>query len=237
VTPTEQQFPRPTVVSFVHRGRRMSKGQARAWERNWERLGVTVTELPPGPLDVDAWFGRGAPVVLEIGSGMGETTAQLAEAVPEVNYVAVEVYQPGLAQLMMRAEAAGLTNLRLVRGDAVELLDQHILDRSLAEVRIYYPDPWPKAKHHKRRLVQPAFVALVARRLAPGGLLRLATDWAHYADQMMLVCSGEPTLRNVHADAPGGWAPRPQWRRVTKFEDRARQEGRISRDLLFERIG
>jgi tRNA (guanine-N7-)-methyltransferase len=224
------------VVSFVHRGRRMSKGQARAWERNWERLGATVTELPPGPLDFGGWFGRSAPVVLEIGSGMGETTAQLASAAPEVNYVAVEVYQPGLAQLMMRAEAAGLSNLRLVRGDAVVLLDKHIAPGSLAEVRIFYPDPWPKAKHHKRRLVQPAFVAMVAERLAPGGLLRMATDWEHYAEHMMSVCQAEPRLRNVFPDAPAGWAPRPEWRRVTKFEDRARQEGRISRDLVFERI-
>lgn len=210
----------------------MTTGQARAWERHWARLGKSVTELPPGPLDVDAWFGRGAPLVLEIGPGMGETTAELAAAAPEVNYLAVEVYQPGLAQLMMRAEERGLANLRLLRGDAVVLLEKHIEPGSLTEVRIFYPDPWPKARHHKRRLVQSGFVALVADRLAPGGVLRMATDWEHYAEQMLAVCEAEPSLRNQHA----GWAPRPEWRRVTKFEERARQAGRISRDLAFERV-
>jgi tRNA (guanine-N7-)-methyltransferase len=215
----------------------MTVGQTRAWERLWPSLGRDVTaDLPPGPLDLDEWFGRAAPVILEIGPGMGETTAALAEAAPEVNYLAVEVYQPGLAQLMMRAETAGLENLRLVRGDAVALLAEHIPPASLTEVRIFYPDPWPKAKHHKRRLVRPGFVTIVADRLVPGGRLRMATDWTHYAEQMMTVCLGEPLLRNAFPDAPDGWAPRPEWRRVTKFEDRARQAGRISRDLVFERV-
>jgi tRNA (guanine-N7-)-methyltransferase len=233
---TSEQPTHRRIVSFVHRGRRMSTGQARAWERHWSRLGRELDDLPPGPVDFDAWFGRPAPVVLEIGSGMGETTALLAAAVPEVNYLAVEVYQPGLAQLMMRAERLSLDNLRLVRGDAVALLDEHVAPGSLAEVRIFFPDPWPKAKHHKRRLVQAPFVALVASRLVPGGLLRLATDWAPYAEEMLAVGSAEPALRNRHADAPGGWAPRPEWRSVTKFEGRAGQEGRISRDLVFERL-
>lgn len=215
----------------MHRGRRMSSGQARAWERNWARLGRTVTELPDGPLDAAAWFGREAPLVLEIGSGMGETTALLAQAAPEVNYLAVEVYQPGLAQLMMRAETLGLTNLRLIRGDAVALLDRHVEPGSLAEVRIFFPDPWPKLKHHKRRLVQAPFVAMVARRLAPGGRLAMATDWAPYAEQMLEVCTAEPLLHNLHEE----WAPRPEWRTVTKFEGRAATAGRISRDLVFER--
>ena len=234
MTPTDQD--RRAIVSFVHRGRRMTAGQARAWERNWARLGVTVTELPPGPLDADAWFGRSAPLVLEIGPGMGDTTAELAAAAPEVNYLAVEVYQPGLAQLLMRAEQREITNLRLLRGDAVVVLEEHIAAGSLAEVRIFYPDPWPKARHHKRRLVQAGFVALVADRLKVGGVLRLATDWEHYAEQMLAVCQAEPRLRNRHAGEPGGWAPRPEWRRVTKFEERARQAGRISRDLTFERV-
>lgn len=236
MTPTEQRPRRRTVVSYVHRGGRMTVGQARAWERRWPELGGQVHDLPPGPLDAGAWFGRAAPLLLEIGSGMGETTAQLAEAAPEVNYLAVEVYQPGLAQLLLRAEAMGLTNLRLLRGDAVDLLTEHLVPGSLAGVRIFFPDPWPKKRHHKRRLVQPDFVALVASRLAPGAALHLATDWAEYADQMMEVLSGEPLLRNRHADEPGGWAPRPPWRPLTKFEARAREEGRISRDLIFERV-
>jgi len=226
---------RRTVVSFVNRGGRLTVGQARAWERHWPTLGREVTAVAPGPLDLDAWFGRSAPALLEIGPGMGETTAQLAEAAPELNYLAIDVYQPGLAQLMMRAETAGLTNLRLLRGDAVVLLEEHLPPESLSGVRIFYPDPWPKKKHHKRRLVQPDVVATVAGRLVPGGRLHLATDWEHYAEHMLAVCSAEPLLRNEHADAPGGWAPRPAWRPLTKFESRAEEVGRVSHDLMFVR--
>jgi tRNA (guanine-N7-)-methyltransferase len=209
----------------------MTVGQQRAWDRNWPQVGQEVLDLPVGPLDVGQWFGRTAPVVLEIGSGMGETTAKLAAAAPEMNYVAVEVYQAGLAQLMMRAEDLGLTNLRLLRGDAVILLSDHIEPGSLTEVRLYFPDPWPKKRHHKRRIVQPDFVSLVASRLAPGGRFHMATDWEHYAEHMLEVCSAEPSLRNVY----DGWAPRPEWRPVTKFESRAHVEERVIRDLIFER--
>ncbi|MCP2166223.1 tRNA (guanosine(46)-N7)-methyltransferase TrmB [Goodfellowiella coeruleoviolacea] len=211
----------------------MTVGQQRAWDRHWAQLGREVTELPAGPLDLDGWFGRSAPVLLEIGSGMGETTAALASAEPEVNYLAVEVYKPGLAQLLLRAEQLGLRNLRLLRGDAVTLLTEHVPPATLAGVRIFFPDPWPKKRHHKRRLVQPGFIALVASRLAPGGLLHLATDWENYAEQMLAVCSAEPLLRNRYAD----WAPRPDWRPVTKFERRAQEEERTSHDLMFERVG
>lgn len=210
----------------------MTVGQERAWQRLWPRLGRSVSELSPGPIDFDAWFGRSAPVVLEIGSGMGETTSQLAAAAPEVNYVAVEVYEAGLGQLMLRAEQLDVHNLRLLHGDAVVLLGEHVAPASLAAVRIFFPDPWPKKRHHKRRLIQPGFVSLVASRLASGGTLHLATDWADYADQMLQVCSAEPSLRNRF----DGWAPRPQWRPVTKFERRAEQEGRVSRDLIFEKV-
>jgi len=209
----------------------MTVGQERAWERHWSRLGRDVTDLPPGPLDVAGWFGRSAPVVLEIGSGMGETTSRLAAAVPDRNYLAAEVYQPGLAQLMMRAEDLGLTNLRLLRGDAVIMLTNHVEPDSLSEVRLYFPDPWPKMRHHKRRIVQSSFAALVASRLVPGGRFHMATDWEHYAEHMLAVCTAEPLLRNVYA----GWAPRPEWRPVTKFESRAHTEGRVIRDLIFER--
>lgn len=214
----------------------MTVGQTRAWERQWPSMGRDIAALPPGPLDLGEWFGRAAPVMLEIGSGMGETTAALAEAEPDVNYVAVDVYQPGLAQLMMRAETAGLKNLRLLRGDAVVLLEQHLAEQSLSGVRIFYPDPWPKKKHHKRRLVQPSLVSVVASRLVTGGTLHLATDWEHYAEHMMEVCSAEPRLRNPHDGEPGGWAPRPPWRPLTKFESRAEEVGRVSRDLIFERV-
>jgi tRNA (guanine-N7-)-methyltransferase len=236
MTPTEQRPPHHrTIVSYVRRGERMTVGQQRAWEAHWPGLGREVADLPPGPLDLAEWFGREAPVVLEIGSGMGETTAQLALAAPEVNYLAVEVYTPGLAQLLMRADRLGVRNLRLLRGDAIDLLRDHLAPGSLDTVRIFFPDPWPKKRHHKRRLVQAPLVSLVASRLAPGGVLHLATDWEDYAEQMMTVCSAEPDLRNLHADAPGGWAPRPPWRPVTKFESRAQEDGRRVHDLRFRR--
>lgn len=221
-----------TVVSYVQRGERMTVGQQRAWDRHWERWGREVKALPAGPVRFDEWFGREAPVLLEIGSGMGETTSRLVAAAPELNYVAVEVYKPGLAQLLLRAEALGVENLRVLRGDAVDLLTDHVEPGSLTGVRIFFPDPWPKKKHHKRRLVQPEFVRLVATRLRPGGTLHLATDWEHYAEQMLEVCSAEPLLRNRF----DGWAPRPDWRPVTKFEQRAVEEDRVSHDLMFERV-
>lgn len=222
------------VVSYAQRGERMTSGQQRAWDTHWPRLGRHIAELPDGPLDTESWFGRRAPLVLEIGSGMGETTAALAAAHPELDHLAVEVYKPGLAQLLMRIEAAGIENLRLLRGDAVELLTDHIPAGTLHGVRAFFPDPWPKRRHHKRRLVQPEFVALVASRLEPGATLHLTTDWADYAEQMLVVCEAEPALRNL-SDQPSGWLPRPDWRPVSKFEHRARQEGRIVRDLLFAR--
>jgi tRNA (guanine-N7-)-methyltransferase len=228
------------IVSYARRGQRLTPGQRRAWDRWWPALGRTldgVDELGRqggGGPDFAGWFGRRAPLLVEIGSGMGETTAALAAAAPEVNYLAVEVYRPGLAQLLMRADALGLTNLRLLRADAVVLLREHVAPGSLAAVRVFFPDPWPKARHHKRRLVTPAFVSLVASRLVPGGVLHLATDWEHYAEQMLAACRAEPTLRNLSGH-PDGWTPRPDWRPVTKFEQRALADGRPVRDLTFHR--
>jgi tRNA (guanine-N7-)-methyltransferase len=220
---------RREVVSFVHRGGRMTDGQAQAWDRDWPTLGRTLDDLP----DLPEWFGREAPVILEIGSGMGESTAELAAAAPDVDHLAVEIYQPGLGQLLMRIRELGLTNLRLVRADAVKVLADHIAADSLHGIRIYFPDPWPKRRHHKRRLVQPDFVALAASRLRPGGTLHLATDWQHYADQMREAGDAEPTLRRE----PGpDWTPRPRWRPLTKFEQRAGEEGRAVRDLIYTRI-
>ena len=206
-TPVER---RRSIVSFADRGGRMTAGQHRAWERLWPRLGATPVDVPTadGTLDPTTWFGRRAPLRMEIGSGMGETTAALALAEPDVDHVAVEVYPPGLAQLLMRIEAAELENLRLLRGDAVVVLREHVAPDSLDGLRVYYPDPWPKRRHHKRRLVQPATVAPMASRLAPGATLHLATDVADYAEQMREVTDAEPLLTNPH----GGFAPRPAWR-------------------------
>jgi len=232
----ETPDPRRGIVSYARRGERMTPGQRRAWDRLWPRYGVTLDELDArGGLDIAVWFGRDAPLLLEIGTGMGETTAELAAAVPGVNYLAVEVYRPGLAQLLMRADALALENLRLVRGDAVRLLRSHLPPASLAGIRVFFPDPWPKARHHKRRLVEPGFVELAMSRLAIGGILHLATDWEHYAEQMLAACSAEPSLRN-ETDSPDGWSARPPWRPITKFEQRAVADGRTVRDLLFRRI-
>ncbi len=212
---------------------RMTTGQQRAWDRNWGRWGANVTDLPDGPLDAAGWFGRAAPIVLEIGSGMGESTASTALAAPGIDHLAVEIYQPGLAQLLLRIEQAEITNLRLLRGDAYTVLHEHVAATSLAGVRIYFPDPWPKRRHHKRRLVRPEFVALVTSRLARDATLHLATDWEPYADEMLAACVAEPGLRNT---ASHGFATRPPWRPVTKFEQRARDDGRMVRDLLFARL-
>ena len=222
---------RRSVVSFADRGGRMTAGQQRAWERSWSRYGRDADELATSELDADRWFGRVAPLRVEIGSGMGETTAALAEAEPDVNHLAVEVYPPGLAQLLMRIEERGLRNLRLLRGDAVVVLADRVAPGSLAGIRVFYPDPWPKRRHHKRRLVQPDTVHLLATRLAPGAVLHLATDVADYAEEMRAVTDAEPLLDNPH----GGFAPRPDWRPRTKFEARAETEGRPSRDLLLVR--
>jgi tRNA (guanine-N7-)-methyltransferase len=212
---------------------RMTTGQQRAWDRNWGRWGADVADLPDGPLDAAGWFGRAAPVVLEIGSGMGESTAVMVMAAPDVDHLAVEIYQPGLAQLLLRIEQAEIGNLRLLRGDAYTFLHEHVAAGSLHAVRIYFPDPWPKRRHHKRRLVRPELVALVTSRLAVGATLHLATDWEPYAQEMLAACVTEPGLRNT---APHGFATRPAWRPVTKFEQRARDEGRVVRDLLFARL-
>ncbi|PRW61899.1 tRNA (guanosine(46)-N7)-methyltransferase TrmB [Actinopolyspora mortivallis] len=234
---SDQQIPhKRTVVSYVRRSDRMTAGQQRAWDRYWGELGRDISELPEGPLDTTAWFGRSAPLVLEIGSGMGETTATMAAARPDLDHLAVEVYKPGLAQLLLRAEKHDIDNLRLLRGDATVLLRHHLDVGSLEEVRIFFPDPWPKKRHHKRRLVQDGFVELVASRIRPGGTLHLATDWEDYAEQMREVCTARDELRNRFADQPGGWAPRPEWRPVTKFEQRAHSEGRTVHDLIFERV-
>jgi tRNA (guanine-N7-)-methyltransferase len=216
------------VTSFVHHRARLTDGQRAAWERWWPTRGHDVADLLDGALDYDprAWFGRAAPLVLEIGSGMGESTAALAEAEPDVDHLAVEVFEPGIAALLMRA--AELTNLVVLRGDAVALLTTRVPEASLAGIRIFFPDPWPKRRHHKRRLVQPAFAALAATRLRPGGTLHMATDWADYAEQMRAVADAEPRL-------VGGEVPRPPWRPVTKFEARARAEGRDVHDFVYRR--
>jgi tRNA (guanine-N7-)-methyltransferase len=219
------------VRSYVLRQGRMSEAQHRAVDTLYPVYGLPYVAQP---LDPAAVYGRHAPLVLEIGSGMGETTAAIAAAQPGTDFLAVEVHLPGVGALLKRIAEGKLANLRVVRHDAVEVLEHMIAPGSLAGMHIYFADPWPKKRHHKRRLVQTAFVALAASRLAPGGYLHLATDWPPYAEHMLEVLRAEPALDNASGSADG-YAPRPAWRPLTKFEQRGLKLGHAVHDLLFLR--
>jgi tRNA (guanine-N7-)-methyltransferase len=219
-----------TVRSFVIRGGRLTAAQQRALDALWPRFGLDAGDAP---YDLDAAFGRAAPRILEIGFGNGDHLAASAARHPEIDFVGVEVHPPGVGRLLLSCEASNLTNLRVVRRDAVEVLAQAIGPASLDEVWLYFPDPWPKKRHHKRRLVQAPFVALVAERLKPGGAWRLATDWEPYAEHMLAMLSACPLLEN---GAPGGgYLPRPDDRAATRFERRGTRLGHEVRDLVFRR--
>ena len=205
------------IRSYVLRQGRTTPAQQRALDELLPRYGIAFGQK----------ISSDKPLVLEIGSGMGETTAAIARAHPEMDFVAVEVHGPGVGSLLNRIEAAKLANVRVIRHDAVEVLDRMVADASLAGIHLFFPDPWPKKRHHKRRLVQPAFAALAARKLAPGGVLHAATDWPDYAEQMASVLSAEPALER----AKGGLVERP----ATKFESRGRKLGHPIRDLYFAR--
>lgn len=221
--------PRRAVRSYVLRAGRMGSGQTRALAEIGPRFVLPVTGAP---LDAEQVFGRRAPLVVEIGFGMGQATAEIAAARPGDNFLGIEVHEPGVGALLQRIDERQLTNLRIVQNDAVAVLESMVAPGSLAGVHVYFPDPWPKKRHWKRRLIQPPFVALLASRLAPGGLLHCATDWQPYAQQMLEVLSAEPTLANTAA----GYAPRPVWRPETKFERRGLALGHGVWDLLFRRV-
>ena len=216
------------VRSFVLRQGRMSPAQQRALDTLLPRLGIAYA---PAPLDFAAAFGRSAPVILEIGFGMGETTAAIAAAHRGHDFLGLEVHGPGVGALLNRIEAADLSNVRVIQHDAVDVVAQMIPAASLAGIHVYFPDPWPKKRHHKRRLLQPAFVHALAHRLAPGGYLHAATDWDDYAQEILATLSAETLLANTAAD----FAPRPAWRPQTKFETRGLKLGHGVRDLVFRR--
>ncbi|MFL6695872.1 MAG: tRNA (guanosine(46)-N7)-methyltransferase TrmB [Vitreoscilla sp.] len=219
-------YPRRGIRSFVLRAGRMGSGQVKAMET----LGpLYVLPYRAELLDFDQAFGRHAPTVLEIGFGMGDATAQIAAARREDNFIGIEVHTPGVGALLQRIDERGLTNLRLLQHDAVEVLRDMIAPGSLAGIHVYFPDPWHKKKHNKRRLIQAPFVHDLASRLAPGGYLHCATDWQPYAEQMLQVLGAEPALANT-AD---GYAPRPDWRPLTKFENRGIKLGHGVWDLVF----
>ncbi|KGI77125.1 tRNA (guanosine(46)-N7)-methyltransferase TrmB [Oleiagrimonas soli] len=221
---------RRPVRSFVLREGRITPAQQRAFDAHWSRYGLDYTGQPR---DLDAVFGRTAPRVLEIGFGNGEALAWAAEHDPDRDYIGVEVHRPGVGRLMNALAEAEAGNVRIYRHDAVEVLRNEIAAEALDEVRIWFPDPWPKKRHHKRRLVQPAFVELIASRVRPGGLLHLATDWAEYAEHMLDVMEAAPAWRNQ--EGPGKVAARPAWRIETHFERRGLRLGHDVCDLLYLR--
>ncbi|SHL19237.1 tRNA (guanosine(46)-N7)-methyltransferase TrmB [Actinacidiphila paucisporea] len=220
------------IRSFHARRGRITQAQAAAIDRHWDMWGV---ELDGSPLDLAALYGSAAmPVVLEIGFGMGDATAQMAAAEPATGILAVDVHTPGQGNLLALADRAGLTNVRVANGDAVVLLRDMLAPASLSGLRVYFPDPWPKAKHHKRRLIQPSFLALVTPLLRPGAVVHCATDWEPYAEQMLDVLSAATGLANAHPAT--GFAPRPDFRPMTKFERQGLAKGHVVRDLLFTRL-
>ena len=219
-------MPHPPIRSYVLRQGRFSRAQQRAYAELLPRLGIAYRREP---LDLRAAFGRAAPVVAEIGFGMGETTARIAADNPGNDYLAIEVHTPGVGSLLRRLEAGGIANVRVVQHDAVEVLRDMVPEGSLAAIHVFFPDPWPKKRHHKRRLLQPEFAALAASRLARGGLLHVATDWQDYAEHVLAVLEATPGLRNTAA----GFAERPPWRPQTKFESRGLKLGHGVWDLLF----
>ncbi|HET6912432.1 MAG TPA: tRNA (guanosine(46)-N7)-methyltransferase TrmB [Rhodanobacteraceae bacterium] len=220
-----------SVRSFVLRQGRITPAQQRAFEQHWQRFGV---DYKGEPRDLDALFGRHAPRVLEIGFGNGEALSHASEHGPDRDYLGIEVHRPGVGRLMNALAARDAGNVRLWNHDAVEVLENELAPDSLDEVRIWFPDPWHKKRHHKRRLIQPAFARLLASRVKLGGLLHLATDWADYAAHMREVLETAPAWRNRRGD--GGYAERPPWRIETRFEQRGVRLGHGVWDLLYDRV-
>ncbi|MGH8249590.1 MAG: tRNA (guanosine(46)-N7)-methyltransferase TrmB [Steroidobacteraceae bacterium] len=220
---------RKPIRSFVLRAGRITRAQRRALDECLPRWGIAFA---PGPLELDAVFGRRAPRVLEIGFGDGATLIEIASQSPQMDFIGVEVHPPGVGRCLLGIESHGLTNVRVIAHDAVEVLASQIPPASLDEVLLFFPDPWPKKRHHKRRIVQPSFAALVASRLLPGGAFRLATDWEPYAGWMLEVLDAEPALWNVAPD--GRWIERPD-RGVTRFENRGRRLGHEVFNLEYRR--
>ncbi len=226
---TEPHGVKPRIRSFVLRAGRVGPGQARALAELGPQF---LLPYQPQPLDLKNLYGRAAPKILEIGFGMGEGMADIAQAHPENDYLGVEVHTPGVGALLKQLGERGLSNVRIVQHDAVEMLSQMLPPASLDGAHVFFPDPWHKTRHHKRRLIQPPLVHMLASRLVPGGYLHLATDWEDYAVQMLEVLRAEPTLENTATD----YAPRPDSRPLTKFEARGLRLGHGVWDVLFKRI-
>ena len=232
-TPTQSE---PTSIyghikSFVHRKGHFSEAQRRAYDKLMPIFGLPYKRQLMTQTDWAQVFGNNNPVVLEIGCGMGETTAKIAALNPNINYIGVEVFITGVGALLKRIEEYGLTNLRVMQHDAVEIIRDMIAPASLSGVHVYFPDPWHKARHNKRRLIQTPFVRELALRLADGAYIHCATDWEDYANQMLEVLSAESLIQNV--DSSGGFTPRPEYRPLTKYENRGNNLGHGVWDLIF----
>ncbi len=226
--PSDQPLSRRPIRSFVLRQGRVSNAQRRAYDSLLQTYGVAYGPEPP---DLRQLFGRRAPCILEIGFGMGETTAAIAASHPENDYLALEVHTPGVGSLLKQIAERGLSNVRIVQHDAVEVLEHMVPPDTLAGIHIFFPDPWPKKRHHKRRLIQTDFIHLAAARLQPGGYVHAATDWQEYAAQILEVLSVERMLENTAAD----YASRPDYRPPTKFEQRGLRLGHGVWDIIFRR--
>ncbi len=221
--------PHRPIRSYVLRQGRITGAQRRARDELLPRFGIPFSR---SLLDLDGVFGRAAPRILEIGFGMGETTADIASRHPGTNFLGLEVHTPGVGGLLKRIAALGLANVRVIQHDAVEVLESMIPPTSLDGVHVFFPDPWPKKRHHKRRLIQPAFVSLLAARMKPGAYLHVATDWKDYAQWILETLSAEPLLANTAA----AYAPRPEHRPLTKFETRGLKLGHGIWDVVFRRV-
>lgn len=227
----EGQQRKRTIRSFVKRTGRMTESQQRAMDEHWQDLGLTYEQ---GSLDLAQVFGREAPLVVEVGFGNGDSLVEMAQNEPEKNFIGIEVHEPGVGRLINNVVSLELTNLRAYCHDAVEVFSDCIPDQSIDRMQLFFPDPWHKKRHHKRRIVQPEFVEMVRRKLKIGGVWHMATDWEHYAEQMLEVMSEAPGYQNVAAE--GQYVPRPETRPLTKFEQRGERLGHGVWDLMFERI-
>jgi tRNA (guanine-N7-)-methyltransferase len=230
--PADVSHPR-AIRSFVRRTGRTTLGQAKAFADVGPKFLLTYAAAP---IDLATVYARTAPIVLEIGFGMGEATASIAALMPETNFLCCEVHTPGVGALLKRIDEQALTNVRILQHDAVEVMDHLLAPDSLDGVHIFFPDPWHKKKHNKRRLIQPPLIAKLAARLKPGGYLHCATDWQPYAEQILEVLSAEPLLKNAADNSNGGYAPKPDYRPLTKFENRGIKLGHGVWDVVFKRV-
>jgi len=218
------------IRSFALRTGRMTEGQQRAYQENWQRFGLTIDQ---GIVDQNAVFGRSAPLVVEVGFGMGQSLVEMAKAEPDKDFIGIEVHTPGVAKLMMMAAELDLPNLKVFEFDAIDVFEKCISEASIDRFQLYFPDPWHKKRHHKRRIVKPEFMDLLAKHVKPGGMVHFATDWENYAEHMMEVVTHSEDFENIAGEEK--FSERPDWRPYTKFERRGERLGHGVWDILLKR--